>query len=288
MLSSRRSSSGANPWPVGDAPWGLRLGLGITALVLTVVILIVVVLGISGGQGKGDDPPGPASLDVSPRSLSFGTVEVGAETRSQKVTLVSKGREAVELEEIAIDGHDRDDFGFDRKCSGTTFRADQECTVSVTFTPATDRKYSARLVIDRAAGDSETVQLSGTGVEGGTAHATLSPPDMKAIAPVGKTVTLRFDFENTGTAPLTVYGVVLKDEHGYFTGNGDACSKVRLEPGTGCSIEVFFTPVSTVTSEGELLIEHGAPGGTSRAHLEGVGAIEETTLPRSSTTPPDP
>jgi hypothetical protein len=261
--------------------------LGIIALGLTVLILTLV-LGISRGQGQPDDPPGPASLDVSPRSLGFGTVEVGAKTSPQEVTLVSTDEEPVELDDITIDGPDKEEFGFDRKCSGMTLRTDQECTVSVTFTPAADRKYSARLVIDRADGDSETVQLSGTGVESGTAHATLSPPDMKAIAPVGKTVTLRFDFENTGTAPLTVYGVVLEDEHGYFTGNGGACSKDRLEPGTGCSIEVFFTPVSTVTSEGELLIKHGAPGGTSRARLEGVGTIEETTLPQSGTAPPDP
>ena len=137
-------------------------------------------------------------------------------------------------------------------------------------------------------GRSETVQLSGTGAVSGTAHARLSPPDMKVIAPVGETVTLRFDFENTGTAPLTVFGVALEDEHSYFTGNGDACSNHRLEPGTGCLIEVFFTPTSTVTSKGEILIKHGAPGGPSRARLEGVGAIEETTLPQSGTASPVP
>ena len=281
--SSPMSSSGASPRPVGYWPWVLRLGLGITALVLTVVILVVLALG-----RKPDDSNGPVSLDVSPSRLSFRNVDVGAKTSPQDVTLVSRGRGTVELDKITIDGPDRDRFKADRKCSGMTLRSERNCTVSVSFTPAADRKYCAQLVIDRRSGRSETVQLSGTGAVSGTAHARLSPPDMKVIAPVGETVTLRFDFENTGTAPLTVFGVALEDEHSYFTGNGDACSNHRLEPGTGCLIEVFFTPTSTVTSKGEILIKHGAPGGPSRARLEGVGAIEETTLPQSGTASPVP
>ena len=161
--SSPMSSGGANPRPVGDRPWVLRLGLGITAFVLTVVILVVVMLALARKPDDGNGRHRTASLDVSPSSLSFRNVDVAAETSPHEVTLVSMGRGTVELDKITIDGPDRDRFEADRKCSGTTLRSDRSCTVSITFTPAADRKYSAQLVIDRKAGGSKTVQLSEPG-----------------------------------------------------------------------------------------------------------------------------
>jgi hypothetical protein len=274
-----RPSGGAVSGPNRDGRgwWTSKQGLRKIDFLLTLCLLGAIVLPWLLGSQHSSAP-----LDVSVDSLSFSTVEVGAETSPQEVTLNSKGREAVKLGEITVDGSDRRDFLAEHECSGEILRMNRECTVSVTFSPHGDGSRSARLTIRSVAGDTEIVSLSGTGA-GGTARASLSPPVMSVSAAEGETTTRRFTLENTGSASLKIYGVALNDQYGFFSSTNDACSNTSLESGASCSIEVNFTPTSDNNTEGELVIKHDAPGSPSRARLEGA-----TTLPTTGKTTPSP
>jgi len=256
--------------------------LKIIALVLTLLLLIgVIALGA-------ERPIGGTSLGVSPVGLDFGKVEVGTTTRPREITLTSTGSKSVELGEIIVRGSHPADFKADGKCSGRTLRTDQTCAVKVTFSPSEEGSHSARLAIHSADGGTETVSLSGTGA-GGTAHTSLSPSEMNVSAAVGETTTRRFTLENTGSASFKIYGVALNDQYGFFSSTNDTCTDISLEPGASCSIEVNFLPTSNNDSEGELVIKHDAPGGPSRARLEGATTLPptgETTLSPSSTASP--
>jgi Protein of unknown function (DUF1573) len=316
--STSRPSDAARSRPNRDGRrwWRYRLGLRIIDFLLTLCLLGAIVFGIQrpddgslsnilpgrlgderpGGSSDknkvGNEGPGQpegngrhsiASLDVSPDSLNFGTVEVGTETRPQEVTLNSKGSKAIKLGEITVRGSYPADFESDRKCSGRFSRPDQKCAVWVTFSPSGGGSRSARLMIHSITGDTETVSLSGTGALGGTARASLSPPVMDAGTSVGKTVTGRFTFKNTGSGPLTIYNIMVSDEHGFFTITDDMCSDNSLDQGSSCSIEVTFTPAWDANSEGELAVKHDASGSPSTARLEGT-----TTLPPPGETTPSP
>jgi sugar lactone lactonase YvrE len=121
--------------------------------------------------GTGVAPAPPPT--VSPATLSFGNVTVGATSAAQTVTITNPATFALTLTSIGLNGS-----GFSIQPAGTTCKsgpaiaAGASCTLSVIFTPAVAGAVSGSLTIGLPPGfavSSLTVPLTGTGAPPTTA-----------------------------------------------------------------------------------------------------------------------
>jgi uncharacterized repeat protein (TIGR03803 family) len=103
------------------------------------------------------------TAELTPTSLSFGSVKVGTTSAAKTVTLKNVGTTAITITSIRISGTDPGDYGETETC-GSSLAASASCTISVSFKPTTTGTRSATLkVTDNAAGSPQQVSLSGTG-----------------------------------------------------------------------------------------------------------------------------
>jgi hypothetical protein len=103
------------------------------------------------------------TAELTPTSLSFGSVTVGNTSAAKTVTLKNVGTSAITITSITISGAAAGDFAQTNSC-GSSLAASASCTISVTFKPTMTGTRSAMLkVTDSAAGSPQTVSLAGTG-----------------------------------------------------------------------------------------------------------------------------
>ena len=104
----------------------------------------------------------PASF-VSPTSLTFGTVPVGATGGPRAVTLTNKGKISFTIGSIGITGTNPLSFAMTENCPAT-LAAGASCSVNVTFTPHVAQSRVAQLNIATSARAVPLiVSLTGTG-----------------------------------------------------------------------------------------------------------------------------
>ena len=100
----------------------------------------------------------------SPTTLTFTGQPVGSTSSAQTVTFSNTGTAPLTITSIAASG----DFGQTNTC-GTSVAAGANCTISVTFTPTAAGTRTGTLTVtdnnNAVAGSTQTVTLSGTGVE---------------------------------------------------------------------------------------------------------------------------
>jgi hypothetical protein len=102
---------------------------------------------------------------LAPTGLIFTTEPIGVQSAAQTVALTDTGNATLTGIGISIIGTNSADFGQTNDCAGT-LAADIGCTITVTFTPSLVGSESASLsVADNAAGNPQTVPLSGTGAQ---------------------------------------------------------------------------------------------------------------------------
>lgn len=127
-----------------------------------------------GGSSTG----GSGALSASPSSVSFGSVNVGATSAAQAVTITNTGNAAVENVAVSVSGP----FSQTNTC-GASLAAGASCTASVKFTPTATGAASGSLsVASSAAGSPLTVALSGTGVSTNTNLALNQPVSASGYA----------------------------------------------------------------------------------------------------------
>ena len=103
---------------------------------------------------------------LSSTVLGFGQVSVGTTSAVQTVTLRNTGAAALQVSALTINGTEFALAASGGTCTATTTLAvSANCTVAITFTPATASVRSATLSIGHnAAGSPSNVSLAGTGV----------------------------------------------------------------------------------------------------------------------------
>ncbi len=103
------------------------------------------------------------AVSLSTMSLSFPLTAVGS-TSTLPVTVTNTGQANLTISGIAGGGTNPSDFGHTSNCGGHSIAPGGNCTVQVTFTPASAASFSATLVLtDNAPGSPRTITLSGTG-----------------------------------------------------------------------------------------------------------------------------
>ena len=143
---------------------------------------------------------------LAPTYVDFGTRAVGSTSPAQTVTVTAGGNWPLTIDSIAVTGA----YTFTTTCPAAPVAVPTACTIDVTFVPTAAGLAPGSLVItNNSLTSPQTVTLYGN-AELQTAQATVTPTSLTfAETPVGattapQTVTL----QNTGTAPLSIAGIV--------------------------------------------------------------------------------
>jgi Abnormal spindle-like microcephaly-assoc'd, ASPM-SPD-2-Hydin len=210
------------------------------------------------------------AISLVPSSLAFGPQTINTTSSPQTVTLTNTGGATSTLSNIVITGADASDFAIKTNTCGPTLAPNDNCQVSVAFTPLAAGSLSAAMSItDNAPGSPQAVGLSGTGTN---ALATLSPlnltfPDQyvkNSSSP--QTVTLT----NAGTATLAITNVAVTPADFGMASTQTNCGST-LAAGSMCSIGVFFDPTAVGTRTGTLSVTDNAAGSPQTVTLTGTG-----------------
>jgi hypothetical protein len=225
---------------------------------------LTILANLSGGEitaslaGTG---AGAAVIQLTPASLSFGALAIGATSAPQSITIANTGAQAASLTSEAVSG---DFHSAANTCTGALAAA-ASCTVSVVFNPAASGSRTGALTVVSSLGV-QSAPLSGTGQTAATDG--LAPTSLTfAVQQVGTTsATQTVTLTNTGDQPLTQINVLAT---GDFTIVND-CGALLQGHGS-CAITAAFAPTrigaetGTLTVADELRDQTVALSGTGQA-----------------------
>ncbi|MEJ2008649.1 MAG: choice-of-anchor D domain-containing protein [Acidobacteriota bacterium] len=180
-------------------------------------------------------PVGPTAVLSTP-TLDFAPRQVGTTSSAQTVTLTNNSSTALAISNIAASSG----FAETNTC-GTSLAAGANCTISVTFAPATFGSQTGTVTINdnAASGSQQLVTLHGSAFSG---TVSLSPTSLAfgnqtvGTTSAAQTVTLT----NSSTAPLTIesYGASLP-----FAMTTDCPLQPNtLAGGASCHLSATFSP----------------------------------------------
>lgn len=216
---------------------------------------------------------GGASYSVSPSSLSFGSINVGATSAAKTVTVSNTGTAAaLPITAIAISGTNAGQFAQTNNC-GSSVPLGSTCTITVTFKPTSTGAKTANVTVTAGSGaGTKTVSLSGTGVTGVKPAFSVSPTTL-AFGNVARNVTSAaktVKISNTGTVVLPITSIILSGTNpGQFSQTNNCPAQVPV--GGSCSASVKFKPTSTGAKSSTLRVTPGGGAAVKTVALSGTG-----------------
>ncbi len=174
-------------------------------------------------------------VQLSPSSLSFGSLPIGLTSAPQSVAFTNTGNAALTITSIVPST----DFAESDNCPAT-LGAGSFCTLTVTFTPSVVAPETGAITItDSAGGSPHQVTLSGTGTGPQTDLAVTGTVSPASILP-GGSFTYTFVVTNGGPSPAT--GVALN---------------IALPPAANATLNSVNTTAGTCTGTGPLACNIG-------------------------------
>jgi subtilisin family serine protease len=223
---------------------------------------------IQSGYKEGRATTGQPVLQVSPSSVSFGSVTQGTSSPVRTVIVANTGNLPLGVSQISLIGTNRDQFSQTNNCSSVA--AGSSCTISVTFTPTiTGGKSASISITHNASGSPSSVTLSGTGATAPTPTISINPTSLSFSQTVNTTSSAQaITVSNTGNATLTVSGVSLGGADASHFAQTNNCSSVAA--GSSCTINVTFRPTSAGSKSASVSIAHNASGSPTGISLSGT------------------
>ena len=213
---------------------------------------------------------GTSQLQLSPTSVSFGTVDVGS-TGTAAVTATNNGTVPITFNSEAATGGFVVNAGT-CPASGSTLAAGASCTLNVGITPTAPGNISGTLSLSTSAGSQPlTVQLSAT-----AAAATLSvvPGALSFGAiTVGASGTFTLTMSDTGTAPVANIVTSVSGANAGDFAVTTPCP-ATLQPGAFCTAVVSFTPSASGSRAATLTVASSDPSGPANVPLAGTGVAQ--------------
>jgi len=220
--------------------------------------------------------PGPITapvLDASPASLSFGSVQVGASSAGQTVTLLNTGDAVLNVSSVAIQGANNLDFTTDASPSYAIDPGLSE-TFDVTFGALGVGARSANLVITSDdASSPASIPLSGTGL---SAVADVSPStnDFGSTFTGATSAATTVTITNNGNQTLDVSSIALGGSHPGDFGS-TAAATYTIAPAAFETFDVTFSPTGGGSRSAELSIVSNDPASPSTVTLSGTGVVPQ-------------
>ena len=207
------------------------------------------------------------SLTASPTSIGFGNQQVGI-GQTQTETLKNTGGEDLTISQATVSGAG---FSYTGLTLPLTLVSNQSTTFGVVFTPTTAAAASGSLSIT-VSGSSTTVDvaLSGTGVTPAT--LTASPTSLTfSNVTVGQNQSQTETIKNTGGINATVSAATVSGTGFSIAG---ITAPLTLTPGQSASFSVTFSPTSTSSSSGSVLISSNATNPALSIGLSGTAVSQ--------------
>ncbi len=239
-------------------------------------------------------------LQVSPSSLTFGTVIIGSPGPSQPVTLTNASSRAVTISSIVTSNVGA--IYFSSQCP-TVLQPNAACTVSVSFAPQHPGPRSETVTItDTAANSPQVVSIAGTGIIAPTPTPT-APPAVTPTAiatptpiatpmPVLQVTPMSLGFgtvtigsspvpqpvmlSNTSSTAVSISNITTSNVGAIYFSN--PCPKV-LQPNASCVVSVSFAPQHPGPRSETLTLTDTAANNPQVISITGTGVYAPTPTP---------
>ncbi len=205
-----------------------------------------------------------ASYTLSQGALTFPGTSVGNPSPTQTVTVANTGSVTLHLSALLT----TPDFTVFNACPAALVPA-ATCTFTVAFTPRTTGIHSSALQITSDASDSlEFVSLFGVSSPA-SLQVGAQALDFGTVL-VGATASQPVQITNNGQVPVTFNSITAT---GDYTAAGNCpVAGASLAPGTSCTVQVTFAPVTAGTRPGTLSLATSATTLPLTVALTGIGA----------------
>jgi hypothetical protein len=246
------------------------------ARLVAALMAVATALACGGGGGVSSNAKtlSQPSIQVSPSSVTFGSLVVGVTSASQTVSIVAGGSASVSITATSVSG----DFSQTNNCP-SSLASGASCAFLVYFTPTQAGARTGTLSITTSASSTaQTVSLSGTGL--GLA-AAVSPGSLSFSAePVGTaSAAQNLVLSNVGSTPFNFTEVFVSGDFSQ-TSNCPA----TLAAGSSCTFQVVFTPTAAGTRKGSVTITTTAPNTLPTVNLTGLGVTTSAQVSPSTLT----
>ena len=217
------------------------------------------------------------TVALSPASLSFGNEAINAVSASKKVTLTNTGTGVLTIDTISPSFN----FGISSTTCGPTLAPKARCSVSVSFLPTTQGKFTGVLTFSDSAGNSpQSISLTGTGI----AQVSWTPAALTFVKQAVETISVAkiVTLTNNLTSALSFGGVTFTGTNpGDFAQSNTCGSSVAAK--SKCTVSVTFSPQATGTRTATLNLNDGATNTPQTVSLTGTGVAQVTWTPASLT-----
>ncbi len=230
-------------------------------------------------SGAGTAPP-VAALQITPATLTFGTITLGSTSATQNVVVANTGGAAATA--LALANGDAIHFPVSGNTCGATLAASASCTLNVAYAPTAVGTTNAALTLSYAGGTSLNVAMTGSGSAAPAANLATVPAvgDFGAVIVGQASAPLAVTLANSGTAAAS--GLTFNNTNGAEFGVGGNTCGTSLAAGASCAFMLTFTPSAAGAAGASLTIGH-AGGGAVVMALSGVGTA---TAPPAPPPPP--
>ncbi len=202
-------------------------------------------------------------LTVNPKSVNFGTFEVGEESKSQKLKVANLGIGDLVINAVLLSGTNPSDFEITKeKCTGKVLKRGKSCEIKVIFKPLTDGDKIANLEIQSNDPNSPTtVELIGTATPIPPGEIEVNPMSLNfgnyGIGYTSKKLKVKVkNITDNKNAKLIIQNVAIDGaDSDQFEIYKDKCSGEILKKGKSCEVQIVFKPTSVGNKAAVLVIE---------------------------------
>lgn len=211
--------------------------------------LLTIYADVAGGQataalsGIGS---APATIVLTPNTLSFPATSIGALSASQNITVANTGGSTAQLQSFTTGG----DFHIVANTCTAALAANSSCTIGVDFAPTVTGPRTGTLTITDDVGV-QVATLTGTATTPAT--DSLSPPALTFSPQALSTSSAvqQVTITNAGDVALTLIGAqIINGDFTVINGCGNS-----LNPRSSCALSVAFVPKSLGQQTGILQID---------------------------------
>ncbi len=237
----------------------------------------------------GNGTAATGTVTVSPTAITYGTVNVGASSASQTVTLNNGTTTAKTINSITITGTNAVDFSIAGKTCGTSLAASASCTATIVFKPTAAGTRTATLSFsDTGTNSPQTVALTGTGASStGTGSVTAAPTGVSFTnIAVGSTSSAQaVTLSNTTKAAITISSVAISGTNAAAFAISSKTCGTSLAASASCSASVVFKPTAAGSFTATLSFTDTASNSPQKTTLTGSTASSSafTIAPMSPT-----
>ena len=212
---------------------------------------------------NGTGAPATGVVSVSPSSLGFGDLVIGATSVQKAVTLTNSNSGAISISSIAVTAP----FIIAGNSCGTSVAATSECQLELEFAPTQSGDTTGQLTITDAAG-TQTVALDGVGVVGPTDTLNVTSLPFAITGEDQLSSAQSVTITNSGGVPLTSIAVTVSGE---FQESPAPTCGTQLAAGAVCTIYVQFAPTQLGALAGTLTVSDALR--TQTVSLSGTGVL---------------